>query len=321
MPELSVARLVEEKGESFQLEVLTKSWRHGQPITVSDVNRPGLALAGFSENFLSERIQILGETEMLFLETLSEPERHRAIDRLLALDIPCLIIAKDLEYDAYLMNEADRLGVPVLRTPQSTTPFIHGLTEYLDQYFAPRTSIHGTLVDVYGVGLLITGSAGIGKSELALDLIERGHRLVADDLIIVTRRHNLLYGEPPDRLKYLMEIRGIGIVDVRRLFGIRAVGKNKRIDVELSLREWKADVRYDRKHMQERVASLVGLEFPVVTIPLIPGKNVTVLAEVVAMNHQLKVQGIRTEQELNDRVLRENLESAHPDDNAGDRNA
>lgn len=295
---LSVRKLFEEQKDIFHFECLTDNLSSERLITVSDVHRPGLALAGFTRNFLFERIQILGETEMLFLETLSDEERVASIDRLFEQTVPCVIVAKGLEYDGYLRKRASEEGIPVLRTPQSTTPFIHQLTEYLANAFAPQTTVHGSLVDVYGVGLLITGRSGIGKSECALDLVERGHRLVSDDMVVVTRRHNLLYGEARDHLRYHMEIRGIGIIDVRRMFGVRAISKDKRIDVEVRLREWSVDVEYDRLGLEERMTTILGKKMPVVTIPLIPGKNITVLAEVVAMNHQLRIHGIRTAEEL-----------------------
>ncbi len=300
---LTVRKLYEDRKEAFHFECLTEVLESERLITVSDVHRPGLILAGFTRNFLSERIQILGETEMLFLETLDAGQHERAIDRLFEQKMPCVIIAKGLEYDEILMRRASEARIPVLRTPQSTTPFIHELTEYLENAFAPQTTVHGSLVDVYGVGLLITGRSGIGKSECALDLVERGHRLVTDDMVIVTRRHNLLYGEAKEHLRYHMEIRGIGIIDVRRMFGVRAIGKNKRIDVEVRLREWSADVEYDRLGLEERMTTILGKKIPVVTIPIIPGKNITVLAEVVAMNHQLRVHGIRSAEELSENLV------------------
>jgi HPr kinase/phosphorylase len=300
---ISVQRFFDEKKDEFQLEALTESLASARPITVSDVNRPGLALAGFTGNFLADRIQILGETEMLFLETLEERERIRAIDRLFDHDLPCVIVAKGLEFPSYLVERGTRAGVPILRTPFSTTPFIHQLTEYLERVFAPRTHIHGSLVDVYGVGLLLTGESGIGKSECALDLVERGHRLVADDLVIVTRRRSELTGEASERLRDHMEIRGIGIIDVGRMFGIRAVARRKEISVEVRLKEWAGDVDYDRLGLEEKMTTVLGMKIPVVTIPIIPGKNITVLVEVVAMNHLLRVHGIRPAALLNDSLI------------------
>ncbi len=300
---MSPRQFYERKKESFQLELLTSCLDSARPITVSDVHRPGLALAGFTKIFLAERIQILGETEMLFLETLEERERLKAIDRLFIHDIPCIIVAKGLEFPSYLTERGEKAGVPVFRTPLSTTPFIHRLTEFLEEAFAPRTHIHGSLVDVYGVGLLITGKSGIGKSECALDLVERGHRLVADDLVIVTRRHNELVGEASRHLKDHMEIRGIGIIDIRRMFGIRAITRTKRIAVEVRLREWARDVDYDRLGLEERMTTILGMKVPVVTMPIIPGKNITVLAEVVAMNHLLRIHGLRPAETLNENLI------------------
>ncbi|MFH1681248.1 MAG: HPr(Ser) kinase/phosphatase [Candidatus Eisenbacteria bacterium] len=300
---ISVQRFFEEKRDEYQLDALTESLSSARPITVSDVNRPGLALAGFTKNFLADRIQILGETEMLFLETLEERERLRAIDRLFDHDLPCVVVAKGLEFPRYLIDRGKRAGVPVLRTPLSTTPFIHQLTEYLEGVFAPRTHIHGSLVDAYGVGLLITGESGIGKSECALDLVERGHRLVADDLVIVTRRRSELMGEASERLRDHMEIRGIGIIDVCRMFGIRAITRRKEISVEVRLKEWGTSVDYDRLGLEEKMTTILGLKIPVVTIPIIPGKNITVLIEVVAMNHLLRAHGIRPAEILNDSLI------------------
>jgi HPr kinase/phosphorylase len=214
-----------------------------------------------------------------------------------------VIVAKGLEFPRYLIERGNRAGVPVLRTPLSTTPFIHQLTEYLERAFSPRTHIHGSLVDVYGVGLLITGESGIGKSECALDLVERGHRLVADDLVIVTRTRGEVVGEASERLRDLMEIRGIGIVDISRMFGIRAISRRKEIAVEVRLKEWGAEVDYDRLGLEERMTTILGLKIPVVTIPIIPGKNITVLIEVVAMNHLLRAQGVRPVEILNESLL------------------
>jgi len=300
---MSVERFYRERKGEFQLEILTESLASARPITVSDVHRPGLPLAGFTENFLADRIQILGETEMLFLETLDDRERLKAIDRLFIQDVPCIVVAKGLEFPPYLAERGNKAGVPVLRTPLSTTPFIRRLTECLEEAFAPRTHIHGSLVDVYGVGLLITGASGIGKSECPLALVERGHRLVSDDLVIVTRQHNELVGEASEHLRNHMEIRGIGIVDVRRMFGVRAITRRKRVSVEVRLREWGAKANYDRLGLESKTATILGTEIPVVVIPIVPGKNITVLMEVVAMNHLLRVQGLRPAEILDRRLI------------------
>jgi len=182
--------------------------------------------------------------------------------------------------------------VPVLRTPQSTTPFIHSLTNYLDFMFAPHTTVHGSLVDVYGCGLLFTGRSGIGKSETALDLVERGHRLVADDVVTITRRHgDILVGSGSQLMRHHMEIRGLGIIDVQSIFGVRSIRLQKRVEVEVVLKEWSADEDYERMGLEDRKTAILGLEIPRVEVPIVPGKNVTVVAEVVALNYLVKVYG------------------------------
>jgi len=297
-------RLFREWGKDLGLEALTSSIHGKVLVTVSDVNRPGLCLAGFRQNFLYERIQILGETELLYLDTLSEEELPIAISRLMDFDVPAIIVTKSLPAPSHLLALAEEKGTPVFRTPLSTTPFIHRLTSYLNDLFAPRATVHGSLVDVYGVGLMITGPSGIGKSECALDLIERGHRLVADDAVIITRTQKaILIGTSNEQLKYHMEIRGIGIIDVRSMFGIRAIRPRKAIDVEVVLHEWARDVEYDRLGLDEEQHTILGVKVPVVTVPIIPGKNITVIAEVVALNYLLKVHGTHSAAKLNESLI------------------
>ncbi|MFN8176464.1 MAG: HPr(Ser) kinase/phosphatase [bacterium] len=292
MQGISATQLYEERRAELDLEVIVDAPNARLPITVSDVNRPGLALAGFTENFLYERIQILGETETLYLDTLSASQRREGIDRLFEQDLPCVIVSKGLPIDPYLKQRCDERQVPLLRTRMSTTPFIHQLTAYLNDVFAPRITLHGSLVDVYGVGLLFAGESGIGKSETALDLVERGHRLVADDIVIVSRRPpSVLVGSSNDLLGHRMEIRGVGIVDIREMFGVRATRLRKRVEVEVRLVRWDPESPYERLGLEDRTTSILGVRLPYVTIPLVPGKNVAVLAEVVAMNHLIKSSG------------------------------
>ncbi len=285
-------RLYEDRHDELELEWIVEVADAKLPITTSDVNRPGLALAGFTENFLYERIQILGETEMLYLDTLSSEEKDAALDRLFERDLPCVIVSKGLPISDHLVELCTARSTPLLRTRVSTTPLIHQLTAYLNDVFAPRMTMHGSLVDVYGVGLLITGDSGIGKSETALDLVERGQRLVADDVVIVSRQPpSVLVGSSNELLGHRMEIRGVGIIDVREMFGIRATRQRKRIEVEVRLERWDAEHPYERLGLDDRTTSILGVRVPYVTIPLVPGKNVSVLAEVVAMNHLIKSTG------------------------------
>jgi len=289
---LSVARLFEDQRQELQLEPLSESLASRREITVSDIHRPGMALMGFVENFLPERIQIIAQTELTYLATLSPARVREAIERLYQFSMPLIVVCKGLEVPAYLVQRANECEVPVLRTTQSTTPFIHSLTSYLDYMFAPQVTVHGSLVDVYGCGLLFTGNSAIGKSETALDLVERGHRLVADDVVTITRRHgDVLIGMGNQLLRHHMEIRGLGIIDVQSVFGIRSIRLQKRVEVEVNLREWSAAEDYERVGLDDRKQSILGIEIPLVQVPITPGKNITVIAEVIALNYLVKVYG------------------------------
>jgi len=306
-----VADFFEHKREIYKLELLTASPESERDITVREVNRPGLCLAGHTRNFLDDRIQILGETEITFLETMADAAQRAAIDRLFKFRLNCIIITKSLRLPPYLLQRAEERHVPVLRTPLSTTPFLHSLTELLTDFFAPRDSIHASLVDVYGVGLLIMGRSGIGKSEIALDLVERGQRLVADDVVELVRKEDVVIGHGRDLLQHNMEIRGIGVVDVREIFGIRAIRIQKRIEVVVRLEEWRADQHYDRTGLDRMTTDVLGVPIPTVVIPIFPGKNVTVLAEVVALDHMLRTYGYNAAANLQERILSNNKAKAH----------
>jgi HPr kinase/phosphorylase len=304
MHELTAARLFEEQQTELELTVLTESLASQRDVTVADIHRPGMALMGFVENFLPERIQVLGQTELTYLAQLPDAAAREAIDRLFQFTMPCIMVAKALNVPAYLLQRANELQCPVLGTPQSTTPFIHSLTAYLDAVFSESTTVHGSLVDVYGVGLLLTGKSGIGKSECALDLVERGHRLVADDAVKVTRRHgNVLIGTGDQLLRHHMEIRGIGIIDVQSIFGIRSIRVQKRIEVQCDLRVWEPGQEYDRTGLDEQKTTILGLEIPIVLIPIVPGKNITVIAEVVALNYLTRAYGYHPAEKLNRHLL------------------
>jgi HPr kinase/phosphorylase len=289
---LTVARLYEDQHDELQLEMLTESMASSREITISDIHRPGMALMGFVDNFLPERIQILGQTEAAYLATLNDKQLRAAIDRLFQFTMPLVVVCKGIDVPTYLIERGNQARVPVLRTPQSTTPFIHSLTNYLDHMFAPHTTVHGSLVDVYGCGLLFTGRSGIGKSETALDLVERGHRLVADDIVTITHRHgDVLIGSGSQLMRHHMEIRGLGIIDVQSIFGVRSIRLQKRVEVEVVLKEWSADEDYERMGLEDRKTAILGVEIPRVEVPIVPGKNVTVIAEVVALNYLVKVYG------------------------------
>ena len=302
--QITIAQLYEQQREPLSLEVLTKGLESRVPITISDINRPGMALMGYPENFLFERLQILGRTEIAYLGTLVPKGRAEALDRLFQFAMPGIIVTKGLQLVEGLLERANKNEVPLLRTPQDTTPFIHQLTGYLDWVFAPSVTVHASLVDVYGVGLLFTGRSGIGKSETALDLVERGHRLVADDVVRITRRHgDFLIGSCNEVLKHTMEIRGLGVIDVQAIFGIRSIRGQKRVEVEVHLTEWDSKVEYERLGLDDSHARYLDTEIPLVTVPILPGKNITVIAEVIALNHLVKVYGYHPARALNERLM------------------
>ena len=293
---MTVADLVGEKREEWGLKVAacTKGLT-ANVVSTGDINRPGMALAGYTGVFLRERIQIVGSTELSYLATMTPELQHEAVHRLFSLRPPCIIVAKGLSLPDVWKTEAEEFSIPVLVTPMDTTPFIHALSAFIDYRLAPRDFLNGELVDVFGVGLLITGDSGIGKSECALDLVDRGHRLIADDLVKVLRRGTgIVMGYSAARtpeLAHHIEIRGVGIVDVYSLYGVRAIRIQKRIEVEVKLVQWRPGMDYERTGIEEKLTEILGVRIPRVTIPVIPGKNLALVLEVIAKNHILKVFG------------------------------
>ncbi len=298
-----VAQFYEDCREDFHFTVLTPGLTSAIPITVPDIHRPAFALSGFMEFFLHERIQVVGETEMVYLRSLDRERQREAVQRVFSKPLCCVIITKGLEPVPDFVPLATEHGVPVLRTEMSTTPFLHQLADHLEDVFAPRTSVHASLVDVYGVGLLFSGQSGIGKSEIALDLVERGHRLVADDVVEIIRRGNVLIGRGSEHLRHFMEIRGIGIINVMDIFGIRAVRIQKRIEVEVRLEVWDPKKDWDRLGLDEKYVDLLGVKIRQVIIPIYPGKNITVIAESISLNHMLKVYGIDAAKRFNKQLV------------------
>lgn len=301
---LSVRAFFEENGKGFQMESINNILDGPLPISVPDIHRPGLALTGFMQNFLNERIQVLGETEILYLNKGGEDEQRQAIENILSMPLVCIIVTRELEIPPAMVEISTARGVPLFRTTMLTTPFIQEVTKHLGDVFAPTEMMHGTFLDVYGVGLLFTGQSGMGKSEIALDLIERGHRLVADDTVRVTRiAEDVLIGRGHEHLQHFMEIRGIGIINVRDLFGIRAVRVQKRLEVVVNLKQWNAKKDWERQGLEEGFAKVLDVDIPHVTVPLFPGKNITVISEVIAMNQMLKVYGINAAERFNHMVI------------------
>ena len=300
---LTVERLLEDRRESLHLEVLNPGVPLDREVTDSDVSSPGIALSGFTQRFAEGRMQVFGETEISYLESLADEEVRERVGGVFRFDIPAAFVTKGLTVSEGFLDVATEHGIPVLRSSLSTKEFYWRIKPYLDAVLAPRTHLHGSLADVYGVGLLFVGQSGVGKSECVLDLVERGHRLVADDLIIVSRRGpDVLLGEGHELQGHHMEIRGLGIIDVKGLFGIRATRQQKRIEVVVQLETWDEQTVYSRTGLDTEEMEIMGVRVPKVTIPLNPGKNITVISEVVAMNHLLKYLGVDSAAAFNIRL-------------------
>jgi HPr kinase/phosphorylase len=304
-PRITVGRLLERMQDVLQLERVTRNDGIDREIHSPNVSSPGLVLAGYVERFPSRRIQVLGETEITYLRTRPDAERRSVLERFFAFPIPCAFITKGLRAPDDLVEVADGAGVPVYCSQLKTHEFYTRIKPWLEEEFAPATNLHGSLADVFGVGLLFVGQSGIGKSECVLDLVERGHRLVADDLVIVKRRgSDVLIGRGHELQRHYMEIRGVGLVDVPAVFGIRAVRQQKRIEVVVQLSEWNQNEVVERTGLDTETTTILDVELPKISVPLNPGKNITVIAEVIAMNHLLKYSGIDPAARFNERLMR-----------------
>ena len=272
-------------------------------INTPEVNRPALQLAGFFEHFDKERVQVIGNVECAFLNNMEKKNRIWVYDKLMSSGIPCLIICRGVEPDKELLEAAVKYGVPVATTEMATSPFDAELTRWLHVQLAPEKTIHGVLVDVYGEGVLIMGESGIGKSEAALELIKRGHRLVSDDVVIVKKvSDETLIGTSPDMTKHLIELRGIGVIDVKALFGVESILDTANIDMVIQLEEWDRGKDYDRLGLIDHHIDILGNQIISYNIPVRPGRNVAVIVESASVNHRQKMLGYNAAQELERRV-------------------
>src|SRR6478672_2162767 len=271
-----------------------------------NISSPGLVLAGYTDRFPSNRIQVLGETEMTYLASLSPAERRNILKIFFGFPIPGAIITKGQKPTVEMVEEAQAAGIALLISTLKTNDLYSKCKPWLEEEFAPTTNLHGSLADIFGVGLLFVGRSGIGKSECVLDLVERGHRLVADDLVIVRRRMgDVLIGRGHELQRHHMEIRGVGLVDIPSIFGIRAVRQQKRIEVVVQLETWEQDAVVERTGLDTELTTILDVELPKVRVPLNPGKNITVIAEVIALNHLLKYSGIVPAERFNERLMRQ----------------
>lgn len=289
--------------EKFQLELLSGEEGIYRPITTADISRPGIEMAGFFTYYPANRLQLLGRTELSFFEQLSDFDKKDRMEKLCTYDTPGIVISRGLEAPKEILEASEKMGVPVLRSQMTTTRLSSHITNFLESRLAPMTAIHGVLVDIYGIGVLITGPSGVGKSETALELVGRGHRLVADDSVEIRQEHeNILIGRSPELIKHLLEIRGLGIINVMTLFGAGAIRPYKRISFVIHLEPWDPNKSYDRLGLDEDTMKIFDVELPKITVPVRPGRNLAVIVEVAAMNFRLKRLGMNAAQQFSERL-------------------
>lgn len=311
MAGLSIQELLSEKEAGLDLELLAGEGGLGKRVHAPRIQKPGLALAGYTVNLHPDRIQVLGSTELTYLRHLPLERAEENLRQLCALDISCFIITKGQDPPDFLLRETERQGISLLRTHHQSSTFISLITKFLEERLLPSTNVHGVLVDVLGVGVLLLGKSGIGKSECALDLVLRGHRLVADDVVKVRMKlPAVLFGEGIDLLHYHMEVRGLGIINIKHLFGVAAIRERKKIDLAVELVEWEDGKEYDRLGIEEMKYSLLGIDIPLLKIPVRPGRNITTIVEVAARNQLLKEMGYHSALEFQDRLEKRMAEMA-----------
>ncbi|PWI57680.1 HPr(Ser) kinase/phosphatase [Sulfoacidibacillus thermotolerans] len=298
---VTVAELCDE----LSLEVAAGEEGLERRIGTAEINRPGLALTGFLKYFPSERVQVIGRSEMAFLSSLPQAEAMERLQRVFAYEnLPCVVITRDLEVTEDLVAVAAEAKVPLLHTTLSTPRLIAKLTSFLDLRLAPETLVHGVLVDVYGIGILMVGASGIGKSETALELLKRGHRMVADDAVEIRKiGEDTLVGTAPPLLQHLLEIRGLGVLNAMTLFGAGAIRTHKRIEMMIELEAWQDDRSYDRLGLDENKRKILDFELTCLTVPVRPGRNLAIIIEVAAMNQRLKRMGYHAARELSEKLM------------------
>lgn len=297
---------LEEFCKSLDLEVIYDGGHKEVAITNSSINRPGLQLYGFYEYFDCDRVQIIGKVEYSYLMHFPEEKRKEKVNKFFTHSFPCLIVAWGLEVD-FLIEAAKEHNKIILRSKRETTKIMIKIIHFLDEYLAPTISLHGVLVEVYGIGILITGASGVGKSETALELVKRGHRLISDDVVdIKLTGDSHLTGTAPELLKHHMEIRGVGIIDVRTLYGIGAVKETVVIDMCIHLEHWVEGNKYDRLGIDTEYMNILGVDVTKVTIPVSPGRNLAIIIETAARNNREKVMGINSAKEFIDKIYEAN---------------
>ncbi len=311
MTSIRVARLLEDTEYDLQLSLVAGKEGLDRRIASSRIQKPGLALTGFTEHLHPDRVQVFGNTEISYLKTLSAKSQRDVLRKMFTQQIACIVVTKALDPPQTLIDACEEQNVALMKTPLMSHQFIQQVQAFLEEALTATASLHGVLMDVFGVGILLLGKSGIGKSEIALDLVMRGHRLVADDIVEVARRKpGAVYGGGNPIIKHHMEIRGLGIINIKDLFGIAAVRERKKIELVIELVEWDPTHEYDRLGVEEQKFNIVGVDIPLSVVPVRPGRNMTTIIEVAARNHLLKLQGHHSARDFADRLNRAIAEGA-----------
>ncbi len=302
-PYIHVSELLSEKAAPLTLQLVAGKEGLGKKINFPKIQKPGLALTGFIEYVRPGRVQILGESELAFLRQFDQSRREEVLRQLCSVDIACFIITRGQEPPPEIIQEAERHQIPLMVTPFVTSVCIERITAFLTDMLAPRTYMHGDLLDIFGLGVLLIGESSIGKSECALDLIVRGHRLISDDIVIIKRvTDSIMIGTAPDLIRYHMELRGLGVINIKDLFGISAISLSQKVELVVSLERWKPDVEYDRLGLEESHYDVLGVDLPLIRMPVAPGRNIAILIEVASRNYLLRAQGYNASKQLAQKI-------------------
>lgn len=302
---LPVADLLQERQKELELDLLAGAKGLRRQITVSEINRPGLAISGYLDYFPSERVQIMGLGEHTYLKTMTPAQRLTVLSKVFSYkNLPCVVLTRGIKPHPEVLKAAEKSQLPVIRSGLTTAHLIGELTVYLEEKLAPTTTIHGVLMNVYGLGVLLVGDSGIGKSECALELIKRGHMLVADDVVEVKHRlGGMLHGTGAELIRHHMELRGVGIIDVQKIFGVSSVLDRTRIELVIRLEEWRQTVEYDRLGLNDQTTAILGVRVPEIVMPVRPGRNLAVLVEVATLNQRLKYRGQFTAKDFSKKLI------------------
>jgi len=301
---LTVQQLFDEQAERLKLVIIAGKDGLNRRIKSPRIQKPGLAIAGYFVQVRAERIQVLGNTEISFLQTLSRARCQEVLDAICRISISCFILTKKLSPPPELIRQCNKHKIPVLQSAIQSSVFIRQISTYMEEKLAAQTSIHGVLMDIYGRGVLVLGKSSIGKSECALDLIVRGHRLVSDDMVnIKLVPPDVLIGSGPDLIRYHMELRGLGIINIKDLFGVAAVRYRKKIELVVMMEEWKQSIEYERLGLDERTISILGIDLPLIKMPVAPGRNMAIIIEVAARNQLLKESGYYSARDFDRKVV------------------